>query len=71
MIARTETAAALSEGTLQGFGQIGVKRVQGVSDEEACEYCLENIDGKIFTLDEAHGVIPAHPNCECVFVAAS
>jgi len=71
MIARTETASALSEGTLQGFEQIGIKRVQGVADEEACEYCLENIDGKIFTLDEAHGVIPAHPNCECVFVAAS
>jgi len=71
MIARTETAAALSEGTLQGFEQIGVKKVQGVADEEACEYCLENIDGKIFTLDEAHGVIPAHPQCECVFVAAS
>jgi len=71
MIARTETASALSEGTLQGFGQIGIKRVQGVADEEACEYCLENIDGKIYTLDEASGLIPAHPQCECCWVAAS
>jgi len=63
LIARTETASALSEGTLQGFGQIGIKRVQGVADEEACEYCLENIDGKIYTLDEASGLIPAHPQC--------
>ncbi|MHA1290962.1 MAG: hypothetical protein ACTSPB_26575, partial [Candidatus Thorarchaeota archaeon] len=63
MIARTETASALSEGTLQGFGQIGIKRVQGVADEEACEYCLENIDGKVYTLDEASGLIPAHPQC--------
>jgi len=63
MIARTETASALSEGTLQGFEQIGIKRVRGVADEEACEYCLENIDGKVYTLDEASGLIPAHPQC--------
>jgi len=63
MIARTETASALSEGTLQGFEQIGIKRVRGVADEEACEYCLENIDGKVYTIDEASGLIPAHPQC--------
>jgi len=69
-IARTETASALSEGTLQGYGQMGIKRVEGVSDPDACQDCKDEINGKVYTLAEASGKIPVHPDCECGWVAA-
>jgi len=69
MIARTEAAFANSEGIRQGFGQLGVERLRWVADPEACEICAAN-DGSEFTIAEAEGLIPAHPHCECTWVAA-
>jgi SPP1 gp7 family putative phage head morphogenesis protein len=69
MIARTETARALSAGTLDAYGRMGIKKVQWVADPECCDICNDN-NGKIFTIQEAGDLIPAHPNCECVFVMA-
>ncbi|MBA7677340.1 hypothetical protein ES703_85597 [subsurface metagenome] len=71
MIARTETKNALWEGTFQGYGQMGITRVEGVSGPGACDWCIENIDGKIYTIKEARGVAEAsHPGCACAWVAA-
>ena len=70
MIARTETRNALWEGTFQGYGQMGIKRVEGVSGPGACDWCIDNIDGKIYTIKEARGVAEAsHPSCACAWVA--
>lgn len=69
LIARTETKNALWEGVFQGYGQMGIARVEGVSDPEACEWCKDNIDGKVYSIEEARA-LDAHPGCECAWVAA-
>lgn len=68
-IARTETAAASSEGTLTAFDDMGIAEVEGVSDPECCPDCDAEINGKTFTIEEAREMIPYHPNCECTWVA--
>jgi len=68
-IARTETAIALSEGQREGYGQMGIKKLERVEDPECCDICAE-YNGKIYTIAEAQGVLPEHPNCEGTWVAA-
>lgn len=68
-IARTESASALNEGVRQGYMQMGIKRLERVEDPDCCDICAE-FNGKIYTVEEAQGVLPEHPNCEGVFVAA-
>lgn len=74
-IARTETIAAHAEGQLDAFGQLGVDEL-GVKaewvtagDDRVCPDCSEQ-EGKIFTVEEARGLIPLHPNCRCTWVPA-
>lgn len=69
MIARTETASSLNEGVVQGYGQMGIKRLEWVADPDCCDLCDE-MNGKIFTVGEASGLMPLHVNCECSWVAA-
>lgn len=69
LIARTETKNALWEGVFQGYGQMGIKKVEGVSDPEACDWCKDNIDGKVYSLEEARA-LDSHPGCECAWVMA-
>lgn len=69
MIARTETAFALGEGQLQGFEQMGFTSVQRVEDPDCCPICAEG-QGKIYKITDAHGVIPAHPQCEGTWTPA-
>lgn len=62
LIAATETADALNEGIRQGYGQIGVKKLERIEDPGAPdEDCIFN-NGRIYTLAEASGVLPAHPS---------
>jgi hypothetical protein len=39
-------------------------------DELVCEECDDIAAGGPYEIDEAHGLIPAHPNCRCAFVPA-
>ena len=68
-IARTETASALTEGQRQGYKQMGIKRLMRVEDPDCCDICLE-YDGQIYTIAEARGMLPEHPNCEGTWIAA-
>lgn len=70
VIARTETIHAHAEGQLDGLMDLGVEEV-GVeaeftdSDDDAvCPECAA-LNGKVFTIKEARGVIPVHPLCRC------
>ncbi len=72
-IARTEMVRAHAEGQLAGFEQMGVTKL-GVQaewlathDGKACPKC-KAMSGKVFTLEQAHGKIPMHPNCRCAWV---
>ena len=69
LIARTESANSLSEGIRQGYMQMGVKQLQFVAGPGSCDDCAA-LDGQIFPIAEAEGVIAVHPGCRCTFVAA-
>ncbi len=72
-IARTETALAQALGFIEGMRQIGIERVRVSASpdekdpENPCEICT-GLDGQSFTLAEAEGILPAHPNCRCSWV---
>jgi len=68
-ISRTETAYALTEGQRQGYDQMGIKKLERVEDPDCCDICAEG-QGKIYTIEEAAGVLPEHPQCEGTWVAA-
>ncbi|NVM21420.1 MAG: hypothetical protein HWN68_06535 [Desulfobacterales bacterium] len=71
LIARTETKDALWEGSFQGYDQMGIKKLEGVSSPDSCEWCLENIHGQVYPVDGARAVAAdSHPGCECTWVAA-
>jgi len=69
LIARTETREALWEGVFEGYEQMGITHVEGVSDPDACDWCLDNINGQVMTVEEARA-LDTHPGCECAFVMA-
>lgn len=75
MIAVTETARAVSQGTLDAYRQAEVERVQWLTSDDArvCPPCDANEamgaipTGAVFASgDDAP---PAHPHCRCVVVA--
>jgi SPP1 gp7 family putative phage head morphogenesis protein len=74
MIARTEVIRAHAEGQLDalenlGVTEVGVQVEWNIADDDACNEC-KDMDGEVFDVDEAHGMIPLHPNCRCAFVPA-
>jgi len=69
LIARTETANSLSEGIRQGYMQMGVNKLQFVAGPGSCDDCAA-LDGQIFPIAEAEGVIAVHPGCRCTMIAA-
>lgn len=73
LIARTETIRAHAEATLKRFGEYGIAGVSGqaefrtAGDGRVCPICA-GLDGTVFSLTEARGVIPKHPRCRCVWL---
>ncbi len=70
-IARTESAFGLTEGQRQGYDQMGVTKLERVEDPATEDDDCAEGNGKIYSLAEAQGVLPAHPNCEGTWVAAA
>jgi SPP1 gp7 family putative phage head morphogenesis protein len=74
-LARTEIIRTFAESSLQEFRNWGVEGVnvlaefQTAEDDRVCPIC-ESHQGKIYTIDEASGVIPIHPNCRCCWLPA-
>lgn len=72
-IARTEIIRAHSEGQLDAMERMGVKEVgvqvefKTAGDDRVCAKCA-GLDGEIFKIDKAHGIIPVHPLCRCAFL---
>ncbi|MFZ9559242.1 MAG: minor capsid protein [Vulcanococcus sp.] len=64
MVARTEMAAAMVEGTKLRYEAEGIEQVQwqAVGSSRTCGYCAPR-HGKVYRLGEV--VCPAHPNCRC------
>ncbi len=74
MLARTETIRAYASATLQEYrnwkvaGVTALAEFRNAGDDRVCPIC-ESLQGKTFTLDEAEGVIPVHPNCRCAWIS--
>jgi SPP1 gp7 family putative phage head morphogenesis protein len=73
MIARTEIIYAHAEGQLDSFDLLGIKELgimaewSTAGDSLVCPRCGA-MEGKTFTVDEARGLIPKHPNCRCCWI---
>ena len=70
MMARTEIIRAHHLGAIQeyrNFGVLGVHVVAELRTAGDAKVCVEcsSLEGRQFSLDEAEGIIPVHPNCRC------
>jgi SPP1 gp7 family putative phage head morphogenesis protein len=72
-LARTEIINAHAEGQLDGFERLGIKKTQLraewsiAGDDIVCPQC-GSMEGRTFTIDQARGLIPFHPNCRCAWI---
>lgn len=73
MIARSEVIAAHAEASLNVYEEAGLKGVNLQSefstarDDAVCPEC-DKLAGKLYSVEEARGVIPVHPNCRCAWL---
>jgi SPP1 gp7 family putative phage head morphogenesis protein len=80
-IARTEIVRAHAEATLDRLEAHGVGFVSAlveytIADDQACPICkalaaTDNGYGAgLYTIEQARGIIPVHPNCRCAWLPA-
>ncbi|KKL62939.1 hypothetical protein LCGC14_2180130 [marine sediment metagenome] len=73
ILARTEIIRAHAEGQLQEFKNWGILGVSvkaewvTAGDARVCADCAAN-EGSVYTIEEAIGLIPLHPQCRCIWV---
>ena len=73
ILARTEIIRAHAEAQLQEFQNWGVEGVNvkaewiTAGDNRVCEQCA-GLEGSIFTLEQAQGMLPLHAQCRCAWV---
>ena len=73
ILARTEIIRAYSEATLQEFENWKVEGVRvkaewiTAGDERVCPDCA-GLEGSIFTIEEAQGMLPLHAQCRCAWI---
>jgi SPP1 gp7 family putative phage head morphogenesis protein len=71
VLARTEIIHAHAEGQLDAFEELGVEELgleaelSTAGDGKVCARC--SAARKVYTVQEARGVIPVHPRCRCCF----
>ena len=73
VLARTEVISAHAEASLNSYEEAGIEGVEveaewsTAGDDRVCEEC-ESMEGQTFDMDEARGMIPAHPQCRCAWI---
>lgn len=73
LIARTETISAHAKATLNAYKEAGAEGVTvqaeftTAGDDDVCPEC-DALEGTIYSIDDADGLIPVHPNCRCAFL---
>lgn len=67
MIAVTEYGRSVNTGLMQGYVNNGVYTVdiKTAGDDRVCSDCLEIEDNNPYTIEEAMGLLPVHPDCRC------
>ena len=72
-LARTEIVRAHAESTLNTYEEAGLEDVEVLSEfttagaNRVCPKC-QSLEGRRFTVEQARGVIPVHPNCRCAWL---
>jgi SPP1 gp7 family putative phage head morphogenesis protein len=73
VIAQTEIIGAHADGALDEFESGEVEGVEVESefvtagDDVVCPEC-EELEGNVYSISEARGIIPVHPNCRCAWI---
>jgi len=75
VLARTETISIFNDAALTRMEMLGILYVTAqleyefvtAGDERVCPICAA-LDGKIYAIAQARGVIPLHPRCRCSWV---
>lgn len=67
-IIRTESDRVMAHQSIVNAREAGYKKVVWVINSGACDICLQH-SGEVYTLKQAEGMIPAHPNCLCSWAA--
>lgn len=73
VLARTEVINAHAESTLNAYEEAGVQGVEAeaefttAGDSRVCPQC-EALEGNVYTINDARGVIPVHPQCRCAWL---
>lgn len=76
VVARSELIRAHAEGQLTALKNLGVEELgvmvewSTTGDKRVCPRC-RNLQGIVLKIDEATGLIPAHPLCRCAFIPAN
>ena len=72
-LARTETINAYTQSSLNTFETMGIEEV-GLSveyatagDDRVSTIC-QSREGNVYSIEDARGIIPAHPNCRCTWI---
>lgn len=71
-IARTELVRAQADAQLEALAALGETEVVAqveyhtATDMKVCPKCAK-LGKKVYTLEEAKGIIPVHPNCRCAW----
>lgn len=72
-IARTAIIKAYAEGQLAALTDMGVTTVgakvefTATPDSRVCPFCIR-LNKKVYKVEDAHGIIPLHPNCRCSWI---
>lgn len=67
MITTTEYGRAVNTGLLQAYVNDGCYKVDIVTagDDHVCDDCIEIEKNNPYTIEEAMGLLPVHPDCRC------
>ena len=74
-LARTEVIGSHAAATLNSFKEAGLEGVKVLAefatagDAQVCEQCAA-LEGQIYSMEKAEGLIPVHPNCRCTLIPA-
>lgn len=72
-LARTEVIGAHAEAALNLYEEVGLEDVTAdvefatAEDTSVCPECAD-MRGDVYTIEDARGVIPVHPNCRCAWI---
>lgn len=73
MITTTEYGRTVNTGLLQAYVNEGVYKVDIVTagDDRVCDDCIEIEKNNPYTIEEAMGLLPVHPDCRCSIISGN